>query len=206
VSQYPFWSREEADLLDTLAGDVPFPDLVARFQRQAKRSGWPSRSDKAILTRLRRTGQRGHVRCGHELTTGGVAALLGCPAARVEAWLRREPIREILQPRWIGRTRYIERRAWRKLATEMPNVLGGYTADQLFLLLENRELAERVAGTYRCKKGDWRIRCVETGWIYSSCGEAARAYHVTQACISLAIRRGRPVASLGLTFEALRKK
>ena len=42
------------------------------------------------------------------------------------------------------------------------------------------------------------------GEVFSSCGAAAAAHHVTQACISLAIRQRRAVAALGLTFEALR--
>ena len=125
--------------------------------------------------------------------------------SRVEAWLRRPQVLAILNPRWIGKIRYIERRAWRRLAREMPRILGGFSVDALFALLEDRELAESVASQYRRPCGDWRVRCVETGRIYPSCGAAAAAHHVTQQCISLAIRQRRPVAALGLTFEALRQ-
>jgi hypothetical protein len=104
----------------------------------------------------------------------------------------------------VGHFFYIERRAWRRLAREMPRVLGGFPADRLFLLLEDRELADTIAARYSRPMGDWRIRCVETGRIYPSCGHAAREHHVTQACISLAIRQRRPVRALGLTFQALR--
>jgi len=205
VSQYPHWSPAEADYLDRLAGDVPFPELVERFQRHGKQEGWPSRSGRAILQRLYRCKQRGCARHGNAMTTGGVAEILGCPATRVEAWLRRQRIRELLAPRVVGKTRYIERRAWRKLAREMPRVLGGYDADALFALLEDRKLAEAVASQYRRPCGDWRVRCVETGRVYRSCGAAAAAHHVSQAAISLAIRQRRPVVVLGLTFEALRQ-
>lgn len=39
---------------------------------------------------------------------------------------------------------------------------------------------------------------------YASCNAAAKELHVSQAGISLAIRQVRPVAVLGLSFEALR--
>lgn len=204
MSQYPSWGRDEAEYLDSLAGDVPFPELLRRMRDQATRKGWPKRSEKAILMRLRRTGQRGRARQGQYMTTGGVAELLGCPGTRVDAWLRRPRVREILQPRWVGKTRYIERRAWRRLAREMPRVLGGFDADALFALLEDRELAESVASSYRRPCGDWRVRCVETGRIYRSCFEVAQEHHVTQAAVSLAVRQQRPLRALGLTFEALR--
>jgi hypothetical protein len=100
--------------------------------------------------------------------------------------------------------RYIERRAWRKLAREMPRMLGGFSADNLYALLEDRELAEEIASRYSQPIGDWRVRCVEIGEVFSSCGAVAAAHHVTQACISLAIRQRRAVTALGLTFEALR--
>ena len=204
MSQYPAWAPPEAEYLDRLVGDLPFPELVARFHRQAKRQGWPHRTERAILARLRRTGQRASGRCGAYLTTGAAAELLGCPGTRVEAWLRQRRVRDILQPIWAGKTRYIERKAWRRLARERPQVLGGFPADALFLLLEDRELAEHIAATWPRPLGDWRVRCVETGRIYRSCGAVAEAHHVTQACISLAIRRGVTVPTLGLTFEALR--
>lgn len=205
MTRYQRWSPEEIEFLERLAGDVPFPELVRRMQLRAVQARWPRRSEKAIQERLQRTGQQASARCGAVLTTGGAAELLGCPATRVEAWLRRQRVREILQPQVVNGCRYIERRAWRRLARERPQVLGGFAADRLFLLLEDRELADAVATAWPRPLGDWRVRCVETGRIYGSCAAAAAEHHVTQACISLAIRERRPVAALGLTFEALRK-
>jgi len=198
------WTSEEIDWLEERAGQIPFPELVRNMKRKAKQEGWPERTEHAIICRLHRTGKHALCRHGEWLTLGGAADLLGCPATRVEAWLRQARNTAVLQPRWVGGTRYVERCAWRRLARERPCVLGGFSADALFLLLEDRELAESVATRYRRPQGDWRVRCVETGRIYASCGAAAKAHHVTQACISLAIRKRRTVASLGLTFEALR--
>jgi hypothetical protein len=204
MSRAPLWSREEKDFLERLVGDVPFVELLQALRKEGKRRKWPPRSDKAVAVKLADLGLRASARQGALLTTGGAAELLGCPAARIDGWLRRKRIRTILEPRWVGAVRYIERSAWRRLARERPQILGGFTADALFLLLEDRDLAEAVAAAYPRPIHDWRVRCVETGRIYSSCGAAAEAHHVSQACISLAIRQRRPVAALGLTFEALR--
>ena len=198
------WTAAEIDYLERLVGDVPFPVLVRRMKIAATANGWPDRSDKAIAMRLRRTGQACSARHGDWTTTGGAGEILGCPGTRVEAWLRRKCIRDLLEVRTVGHVQYIERRGWRRLARLMPRVLGGFSADVLFLLLEDRELADAVAAAHPSPIGDWRVRCVETGRVFASAGAAAMEHHMSQAAISMAIRRRRPVPTLGLTFEALR--
>ena len=79
----------------------------------------------------------------------------------------------------------------------MPYVLGGATVEALFALLEDRALAEKVALEHPCHWGDLRIRCIETGRIYANCDEAAQLLHVDRSTISVAIKQGRPVRSLG---------
>ena len=199
------WTTAENDYLEQMVGDVPFPVLVRRMKIAATANGWPLRTDKAICQRIRRIGQVTGARHGDWTTTGGVGDILGCPGTRVEAWLRRKCVRDLLEVRTIGQRRYIERRGWRRLARLMPRILGGFSADVLFLLLEDRELADAVAAAHPRPIGDWRVRCVETGQVFASAAAAAIEYHMSQAAISMAIRRGRPVPTLGLTFEALRQ-
>jgi len=174
------------------------------MRRQAKREGWPPRTADAIMGRLHRTGRHALCRHGEWLTLGGAAEILGFSNARVREWIQRPQIHELLEPKWVGKGWYIHRSGWRRLAREMPRVLGGCTADALFALLEDRELADSLAARYRAAMGDYRIRCVETGRIYPSSSAAARELHVTQSTISLAMKQRRPVRSLGLTFQALR--
>jgi hypothetical protein len=204
MSAPPRWTPAEANYLEQLSGEVPWPTLVRRMKIAATQKGWPPRTEKAIMMRLRRTGQPGRARHGEWTTTGGVGEILGCPPTRIDSWLRRKRIREILEPQRIGQVRYISRRSWRRLAREMPRVFGGFSPDALFLLLEDRELAEAVAEEHPRSMGDWRVRCVETGQVWPSCGAAARELHVSQAAVSLAIRQARPLTAVGLTFEALR--
>ena len=204
MTQYTRWTAAEADFLEQLAGEVPFPTLLRRMKIAATQHGWHPRSEKAITTRLRRVGLPGRSRYGEWMTTGGVGEILGCPGFRVEAWLRRKRILELLDPHTARGVRYISRKAWRRLAREMPRVLGGFSGDALFLLLEDRDLADAVAAAHPRPMGDWRVRCLETGQIWSSCGAAAQELHVTGAAISCAIRERRAVRVLGMTFEALR--
>lgn len=200
----PRWTKAESDHLEKLAGEVPFPSLLRSMKYKATAEGWPARTEKAIIMRLRRTGQRGRARIGEWTTANGAGEILGCPGSRVEAWLRRKSITRVLDPQWTDGTRYINRRSWRRLAREMPRVLGGFSANALFQLLEDRDLAEAVAAAHPRPMGDWRVRCVQTGEIWASCGAAARELHVSQATISLSVRLQRPVVALAMTFEALR--
>ena len=198
------WSAAEAEYLDRLVGDLPWPVVLDRFQRHARRQGWPKRSDKAVALRLRRCGQRARCRSGEWVNAPGVAELLGVPPDRVACWLRRPTTQAILQPVMHQGLRYMERRNWRRLAQLEPEVLGGIPADLLFLLLEDRELAEQVAARHPLPLGDYRVRCVETGRIYPSAQAAGRALGITGGAISLAISQRRPVAALGRRFERLR--
>lgn len=205
MTRGPYWSQPEAAYLDQLAGDLPFPELVISYQRRARLMQWPNRSASAIQQRLVRTRQSGRARLGACLTSGGIADILGCPKSRTNAWLKRPAVRAVLQPRRVGQFFYVERRALRRLAREIPQVLGGFGADALFQLLEDRELAEKVARQCPSFWGDKRIRCIETGRVWPSCSAAAEALHVDYTTISLAIKQRRPVRVLGLSFERVRQ-
>ena len=195
------WSDDEVAFLESMIDDVPFPVMMQRMLKRAVQQGWPLRSEDSIATRLKRMGYRCGSRYGEWLTIGSSAMILGCPPSRVAAWTRRPEIRQHLKPWRVNRYWYIKRASWRRLAREMPRVLGGFSADTLFLLLEDRDLAESIANQYPREMGDFRIRCIETGKIWPSCSEASRMLHCDESTISLAIRKGRPVYSLGMTFE-----
>jgi DNA-binding transcriptional MerR regulator len=199
------WSEPELAMIERLAGEIPFSELVEQFTCYGKQQGWPPRSRKAIHQRLIRSGLFTHPTVGRTLTTGGVALILGVHPSRVDSWLRRKGIREILRPRGDGRIRYFSRGSWRRLAKQQPRILGGFSADALERLLEDRALAQHVAVTYTQPPGLRGVRCVETGRTWTSQRAAAQELFVTQACISLAMRQGRPVRALGMTFEALRE-
>jgi hypothetical protein len=87
----------------------------------------------------------------------------------------------------------------------MPRILGGFPADRLFQLLEDRKLADSVAIRYPYSFSDWRVRCVETGKVWPNAPAAAAELHVTRSAITESIRKRRSLPALGLRFEALRE-
>lgn len=198
------WAPDEAAYLEELAGEVPWPEVLRRWKRRAKQRGWPVRTNHCLELRARRCGLPQRARVGEFTTPYGAGELLGCSGERVDSWLRDPELFEILAPRFEGRRRYISRRAWRRLAEQRPDVLGGFGADALFLLLEDRDLADAVASRHPIGRGDYRVRCVDTGRIWPSCSAVAREYFLTPSAVSLAVRRGRRL-SVGLLLEALRK-
>ena len=199
------WSDLETQYLEGLADDLPFQVLVRSYQSKASHMGWPKRTERAIRERIYRVGRLSRVKAGELTTTGGAAEILGCPSCRVEAWLRKDRVLRVLKPIKRKGINYISRDSWRRLARELPEVLGGYPADRLFGLLEDRDLANAVARRFPRQRGDYRIRCVENGRVWRSCLAASSELHVSQQTISLAINtRGGWVPSLGLTFQAFR--
>ena len=122
----PRWTQPEIEHLERFAGDVPFPTLLRSMRYQAVTEGWPRRTDKAISQRLRRTGQYSRARVGEWTTPNGAGEILGCPG-----------------------TRYINRRSWRRLARVMPRVLGGFSLDALFALLDDRDFADAIVAAHR---------------------------------------------------------
>lgn len=198
------WTDPELAMLERLAGEIPFPELVARMRVQAKRHGWPVRTWKAYHCRLGKLGLRARARIGNTLTTGGVAEALGISTDLVVKWLSGRRVCEVLQPHRIGYIKYTTREDWRRLARVMPEVLGGFSADALENLLQDRALAEQVATNHpRRPQHCHGIRCVETGQTWPNKSAAGRELFVSRAAIRDAIHKGRPVPALGLRFEAL---
>ena len=207
MTQPPRWTAAEVEHLSELA-DLPALILTRRFQRRARAQGWPPRTARAIEIKLRKLGLLdpggSQIRADDLVSAGGAAQILGCSSARISRWMEEEALLAILRPVWGGHRRYVSREGWRRLARQRPDVLGGFGADRLFELLEDRELADVVAAAHPYQRADYRIRCVETGRIWANATAAARELFVSHSAIGLAVAEGRAVASLGLRFERLR--
>ena len=198
------WSDPELAMIERLAGEIPFPELVASMQAQAERQGWPARTRKAYHCKLAKLGLRGRARIGRTLTTGGVAEALGISTDLVVKWLSGRRVCEVLKPHRIGYIKYTTRADWRRLARVIPEVLGGFSADALENLLQDRALAEQVSISHPRRPMDCHgIRCVETGQVWPNKTAAGRELFVSRKAIGAAIREDRPVTALGLRFEPL---
>lgn len=186
----PAWSAEELELLQSLAGDMPFQLLVSTFRQQAKIHRWPLRSADALQCRARLLGLNLRHVAGTWVTTGSIGEMLGVSLYCVNHWFRRHP----LERRCTGNACYYKRSDVRRWARKHPEYLGGIAVDRLFMLLEDRKLAEWIVENYPHRPPSrWetnRVRCIETGRVYASQGEAARAHWVTPGAIHHAMAEG----------------
>ena len=199
------WTKDQSDWIESLVGDVPLVEITIRYRKKALVMGWPPRTAEGIRRRLKRMGYQVGARAGQWVTPGAASEMLGGSRYLVDSWLRVKRTAEILQPVRRGNRRFISRESWRRLARRRPQVLGGIDVDRLFNLLEDRALAEAVVARYPVRRGDWRVRCVETGQVWANATQAAAALPITQSAITLSIRQRRAVTALGMTFEALRE-
>lgn len=193
------WSKEEREWLDLYCNDLPPQELICQFRKR-----WPHRSEKAIRSMVLK--HHGSILAfnGHWLHCRAVAAILGVSDDRVRKWLQKTELRECLQLQRWGKGLYGHRKDWRRLARKHPEVFGGIERDRLFALLEDENLAADISRRFPGDGRDFRIRCIETGQIWSSCRHAANELFVNDRTIALAIRENRPVYVLGMTFETLR--
>lgn len=187
----PRWSERELEMLEQLAGDQPPDRLVWVFNKWARETGHPKRSHQALLTKLSRRGIS--VRAsGDWVSTGYICQVLGVGSDTPQRWSDRYAIPCHRDGRGA---RFFRRSVLVKVARERPETFAGISADRLFLLLENRQLADQIATAYPHRSMDPRAVCaVETGWTYPSVRAAAARVYVTRQAIQIAIRTGRTAA------------
>lgn len=188
------WTQRETDRLEMLAGTVPLPELVQRYNAWAvrQRPPLPHRSDKAIWRHACR--QRISLRCcGDKLTISDAAALLGVTFERIRRWTRLGYL-PTYRYGWL----YLARADLAAMAWERPELFCGISRDCLYQLLEDDDVCDFIlrADGYRVgPHGQRRVRCIETGQIFPSMAAAGAAVHRNPFGISRAVRRGWAVAN-----------
>ena len=190
------WTDAESAALLELAGDLPL-DLLARvWASEASKHGWPLRDRAAIKRRLNRMGTS-VVPTGKWLTIGALAGL-GFTRTTVTNWLRKGIVPALRSHG--GHPFYFQRADVVRLARQQPWRFGGCDVDELFLVLGDRKLAERIAEQYpfrhACAR---RVKCLETGRVFPTANEAAATAYCTVRAIRTGIREGRPV--VGFRWE-----
>jgi DNA-binding transcriptional MerR regulator len=180
-------------MVEALAGDVPWLDLVERYTEWAKLNRYPQRTRRAI-THICAGAGVSTTACGEYVTTGYIAEVLDINVRCVQEWLRRGvlPYRQAAR---IG-YRYVRRVDLRTLAMDRPHLFSGVSVDRLNALIEDLDLSQRIAATYP-RRGNYstiqaprRVRCIETGQVFDTIGEAARAVYVSHQGITKALQRG----------------
>lgn len=195
------WTRQETERLEMLAGTVPLPEVVKRFNLWALRQQppLPRRSDAAIWRHACR--QRISLRCcGDKLTISDAANLLGVTFARIRRWTRLGYL-----PTYHYGWLYVARADLVAMAWERPELLCGIPRDRLYQLLEDEEVCDHIlkADGYRVGPlGQRRVRCIETGQVFPSVAAAGAAVSRNPFGISRAVRRGWAVANRHWEFVA----
>lgn len=181
------WSDREINMLEQLAGDYPPDRLTIVYNNWALRQKFPRRTHQAILTRLSRSGITAKA-IGDWVSCSYICATLGVGKDTPQRWTDRF---EIPCHRGSRNARFFLRSELRQVAQERPAIFGGIQADRLFLLLEDRELADRIAAKHTRRAMEPRpVRAIETGWLYPSVRAAAARFNICRQAIQYAIRTG----------------
>lgn len=189
----PIWTPAEDANLFSYVGSVPFRLIVQAHNDWAKREGKPTRSAKAIRVRISKNQAGSLIPCGDYLTTGSICRMLKCSDVMPRRWLERGWIKgynhkgchydEGRKNKTKTRFWYYRRKDLVKMAKERPEAFAGCKKTDLFLLLENEELAEMIVEKFPYRPGtrEWPVRCVETGAVFKNCSAAAA--YVNKNCV-----------------------
>jgi hypothetical protein len=196
------WKQEEIEYLENNLGVLPFPVLVKSFKKWSKKQGYPERTDTAIEVQIHRMTSNSPLsrKCTEDnFTVYELSRGLGVPLDRIRLFVRSGK----LQFRKIAHNQNaVKRKDAIALVLNNPSHFANCDRDNLFWLLEDAELVEKVKSSVPSTRGFRRsVRCYAPDGIrvYSGVKEAARANFVKHNCISQAIARGGK--SAGMKWE-----
>lgn len=188
------WTPEELNILQDLVGDIPWPMVQATYNEKALKHGLPQRTNVALRRKCDDLGlQR---RCvGEWITSGVVCKLLNTNYEQVNGWIQRGWLPAVRFGSGSAHSYHFTRTNLCKLAKQKPYLFGGQSESALIQLFNDENLAKQIAA-----KGLPRMRqakpvvCVETGQIYPSIGQAARAVFVTFSRLQKVINKNATAA------------
>lgn len=179
------WSEEEKHYLRLLAGTLPLPDLVKKFQAKARREGWPPRTTNAVEIKLGRLGESQKCTLDN-FTIWGLARALGVGFDRVELWTQRG-----LQYRKVARNQgAIAIKDFIRFCKEQPERVAGVDPELLEWVTGDAELAEAIAKLPPPRIGYAQpVQRLDTGEVFPSIRSAAKASFIHKRSIAQAIAR-----------------
>lgn len=197
MGKWRSWQPAEVERLTALAGELPVPLLVQRWNAWARRVGLPPRTEASLRRKAMALGLSLVAR-GEWVMIGAAARQMGRSIGCMQEWTRHG---------WLRHRRGV---VWRPslvaLARERPHLFAGCDPDGLRQLLQDTELAEGILTAYpRCRAMPCRpraVECVTTGQVFPSMRAAGRALHLDGSAVALAVREGRPAAGLRFRLVA----
>lgn len=196
------WKQEEIEYLADNLGALPFPVLIKSFKKWSKKQGYLERNTTAIEVQIHRMTTHSPLsrKCTEDnFTVYELSRGLGLPMDRVRLFVRNGK----LKPRKIAHNQNaVKRKDAIALVLNNPSYFANCDRDNLFWLLEDNKLVEKVKNVEPSTRGFRRaVRCYAPDGIrvYSGVKEAARANFVRHGSISQAIARGGK--SAGMKWE-----
>lgn len=155
------WTPQETEMLEELMMNLPLDMVHQAYNAWASRNGAALRTYAALMIRSQLNGMQMIRGMGEWITTKHIADLLGVSRATPLYWVKRYNFPHHRSP---SRTIYFRRADLHKIAKNRPGIFGGIHADNLFLLLEDRELADQIAARYSRRGRDPKpVKAIETG-------------------------------------------
>ncbi len=193
------WSETELEELERLAGEMPLTLLLQTYNRWTALNGYPRRSRHAVSAKIRRRELRVYSD-GEYISRNYAALLIGARSAERITRIIRDR-----QPRVAreGVNQFVNRRDLAAAARKHPEDWYGVNWDGLFALFEDENLADEVAARAfrpRFARFPRPVRCLVTGKVYRTLGEAAEAANCGQQTIRRCAESGR-ASSWGQRWE-----
>jgi hypothetical protein len=189
------WTKEETETLLDLVQSLPLRRLVKALNMRNRMRGRPDRTTNSIDKKIRSLGYSTRAEIVY-YSFSKVARILKVPRNTVAGWkkLTVDPLETYQHNGKKFAFNYVTKKELLKFAQKRPECFGGVDQIGLGLLLEDADLAREILRQHPKRPkpayASKRVRCVETGKIYASLGEAARDVYVARQGISKAIRNG----------------
>jgi hypothetical protein len=190
-----YWSKEDVQFLCSVAETMPIERLHNMFNSVASRYNRPQRSINAIKTKLATLGYSVDPRVGY-FTLSSLGRVLDCHPSTISYWCKigLEHTQKCKKPGGLVHIKIDDLKAF---ARKRPELFGGFDRINLFLVLEDSKLVERILEKHPTRNRGIRppqpVRCIETGKVYSSYIDAGKDYFISSNGIYKAVLRKSPV-------------
>lgn len=192
VQQRQTWKPEEIQLLKDHAESMPTLQLIRVFNQLNKEQGNQHRTALSIKLKINELGLSLRPQY-NVLSCSALARVLGVSTDAVSYWTT-IGLSYTRQRNVAHSPRFISAANLRKFARERPDLFGGLNPIDLYIALESESLVEFITTNYpnrsRGIKPPQAVRCIETGRVYASYMEAAKANFVSRSGIYKAVKFG----------------
>lgn len=189
---YTRWTKAEIELLRSLAELTPPCHMKAKYNSIASKMNLPKRSFKAIKSKCNKTGIiiRPEVQTYH---VPHVAKCLGVCKTTIYTWIQEEGLKASRRRNSPYSHYYISHKDLKAFVRKHPEKFGGVDPLNLFVLIDDKDLADRVTQQYPKKFVSQfpptRMRCVTTGKIYKSIGDLCREHNFSRSTFNWTMTR-----------------